>query len=158
MIPVVKYALAVALGAAGMYWFEAARGRHGQGPMRDTSAGASRRARRASGIGRNDGHRLHGGVASSHALIRSNEVSDEILAARVRSALGRTTSRAGAIDVSCSQGVVILRGAVLKHEHPRVMRAARAAAGASSVLDELSAYRHPDLVPPLTPGHPPTGL
>jgi hypothetical protein len=131
MIPVVKYALVAAIGAVGMYWFDVAQGRRGL-----------RYTHRARDIGRDAGHGLHSAVCRSHALIRANEVSDDILVERVRRALRRVTAHADAIDVSCSRGVVILRGAVLKHEHPRIMRAARSAASSSLVYDELAAYRH----------------
>lgn len=109
-----KYALVAALSAAGMYWFK---------------------ARRARGI--------EGQGTTSRALIRSSDVSDEVLVERVRAAVGRATSHAGEIDVSCSQGIITLRGAVLKHEHPRVMRAARSAGGISEMHDELAAYKRP---------------
>ncbi|GFE84944.1 hypothetical protein GCM10011487_69440 [Steroidobacter agaridevorans] len=111
-----KYALIAALSAAGMYWFKARRAARGVGQ------GATSRAR---------------------SLIRSSDVSDDVLVERVRVAVGRATSHAGEIDVSCSQGVITLRGAVLKHEHPRVMRAARSAGGASELHDELAAYKRP---------------
>lgn len=131
MISVVKYAFVAAIGAVGMYWFDVAQGRRGQ-----------RYTRRAGDVARDAGQGLQRTVYRSHALIRSNEVSDDILMERVRRALRRATAHSDAIDVSCSRGVVILRGAVLKHEHPRIMRAARSAAGASVVYDELAAYRH----------------
>ena len=114
--PAAKYALIAAVSAAGMYWFKARRA--------------------GSVVGR-------GTTSRERALIRSSDVSDEILVERVRVAVGRATSRAGEINVSCSQGVITLRGAVLKHEHPRVMRAARSAGGISEVHDELAAYKRP---------------
>jgi hyperosmotically inducible protein len=139
--PIVKYALLAALGAAGMYWFDPAQGRRRRALVRDKIVSGLTDSRHASGaLGRDARHRLQGVVARTHALIRAEDVSDEVLGERIRSALGRATSHADAIEVSCSQGVVTVRGAVLKHEHPRVMRAVRSAASVSEVHDELAAY------------------
>ena len=138
----VKYSVMAALGAAAMYFFDPVRGRRRRVLMRDKLVRGLGRSRRATGImGRDARHRLQGLAARTHALVRSNDVSDDVLAERVRAALGRATSHPGAIDVSCADGVVTLRGAVLKREHPRLMRAARAAAGVCAVHDELAAYR-----------------
>ena len=131
-----KYLLVAALGAASMYLLDPVRGRRRRSVIRGKLMRGVAQSRRATGfMGRGARNRLQG------ALIRSNDVSDEVLAERVRAALRRVTSHPNAIDVSCSEGVVTLRGVVLKREHPRVMRAARSAAGAAEVHDELAAYR-----------------
>jgi osmotically-inducible protein OsmY len=75
------------------------------------------------------------------ALIRARDAGDVIIAERVRAALARETPHPGAIVVACSDGVVALTGAVLKHEHARVMRAARSAAAVSEVHDELAVFQ-----------------
>lgn len=145
-----KYALIAALGAAGMYWLDPAQGRSRRALARDKLVSGFTRIRHGTGgAGRDARHRLHGAAARAGALIRSIDVSDDVLVERIRAALGRATSHPGAIEVSCSQGVVVLRGAVLKHEHPRVMRAVRSAADGCEVHDELAAYKQPDGVPAL---------
>jgi osmotically-inducible protein OsmY len=142
-----RYAFVAALAAAGMYWFDPVQGRRRRALVRDKLVSGFTAMRHATGVvGR-------GGVSRTRSLIRSNDVSDEILVERVRAAVGRATSHASAIKVSCSEGVLTLQGAVLKHEHPRVMRAARSAAGVSEVHDELAAYKQPDGVDArLSPG------
>lgn len=138
----VKFSVAAALGAAGMYLFDPVRGRRRRVLVRDKLVRSLAQSRRATGVmGRDARHRLQGAAARTRSLIRANDVSDDVLAERVRTALGRATSHPGAIDVSSSDGTVTLRGVVLKREHPRVMRAARAAAGMCEVHDELAAYR-----------------
>lgn len=152
---VVKYALVAALAAAGMYLFDPKLGRRRRALARDRIVSSLKGARHETGVvGRDARHRLHGTVARTRSLIRSNDVSDEILVARVRAGVGRATSHASAIYVSCSRGIVTLQGAVLKHEHPRVMRAARSAAGIDEVHDELAAYKRPNGVPELQGGWP----
>lgn len=137
--PIVKYAFVAALGAAGMYWFDPAQGRRRRALTRDKLVSGLTEARHAI-LGRGARHRLQG--AATRSLIRASDVSDGVLVERVRLALRRATSLAGAIEVSASQGVIVLRGAVLKLEHPRVMRAVRSAAGVSEVHDELAAYKN----------------
>jgi len=140
-----KYVLVAALSAAGMYWFDPQQGRRRRALVRDKLMGRLNEARRATGVvGRDTRHRLQGKATRARSLIRAGDVSDEILVERVRAAVRRATSRSGAIEVSCSQGVVTLRGAVLKREHPRVLRAARSAAGDGEVHDEVAAYRRAD--------------
>lgn len=151
--PIARYALVAAFGAAGMYWFDPAQGGRRRALARDKLVSSLTATSHAAGaLGRDARHRAKGVAARTHPLIRANDVSDEVLVERVRSALGRATSHPGAIDVSSSQGVVTLQGAVLKHEHPRVMRAVRSAAGASEVHDELAAYKRPDGIPALQGG------
>lgn len=148
-----KYALIAAISAAGMYWFDPQQGRRRRALARDKIVSGFNEARRATGVvGRDTRHRLQGTPARTRSLIRSSDVSDEVLVERVRAALGRATSHSGAIEVSCSQGVVTLRGAVLKHEHPRVVRAARSAGG-GEVHDELAAYKRADGVSALQGEH-----
>jgi osmotically-inducible protein OsmY len=119
-----KFAFATATALGGMYWF-----------ARDVQ----RRLRRA-----------RGGVS---ALIRAGDAGDIVIAARIRAALARETPRPWAIVIACSDGVVALTGAVLKHEHARVMRAARSAAGVSEVHDELAVFKGADGVSVLDDTH-----
>ncbi len=102
--------------------------------------------------GRDVRHRLQGAAPRAGSIICSKDAGDQIIVERVRAALGRATSHPGAIESSCSDGVVVLNGAVLRHEHARVMRAARSAAGVSEVHDELAVYKKPDGVSALQGG------
>jgi osmotically-inducible protein OsmY len=146
----IKYALIAVLGAAGMYWLDPEQGRRRRALVRDKLlSGLTQMMHATDVLGRIARNRLHGTAARTRSLIRANDVSDEVLVARVRAALGRATSHPGAIEVSCWEGVVTLQGAVLKHEHARVMRAARSAAGGSEVHDEIAVYKRPDGIPAL---------
>jgi osmotically-inducible protein OsmY len=130
-----------------MYLFDPKLGRRRRALARDRIVSSLKGATGV--VGRDARHRLHGTPTRTHSLIRSNDVSDEVLVARVRAGVGRATSHSGAIYVSCSRGIVTLQGAVLKHEHPRVMRAARSAAGIDEVHDELAAYKRSNGIPEL---------
>jgi uncharacterized membrane protein len=148
-----KYALTAAAVAAGMYWFDPAHGRRRRALLRDKLVSLAAHTRRATGVaGRDVRQRLQGGAARGGSIIRAEDAGDEIIVERVRAALGRVTSHPGAIESSCSDGVVVLKGAVLKHEHARVMRAARSAAGVREVHDELAVYKSPDGVAALQGG------
>jgi hypothetical protein len=140
----VKYTLVAALAAAGMYWFDPDRGRRRRALMRGKIARSLKGIRLTAGVTGDDArYRMHRAVPRAYSLIRANDVSDDVLVERVRVAMGRTTTHPQEIEVSCSHGIVTLRGVVLKHEHPRVMRAARSAAGLGEVHDELAAYKRP---------------
>jgi uncharacterized membrane protein len=137
-----KYALTAAATAAGMYWFDPAQGRRRRALLRDKLVSLGAQARHAAGVtGRDMRHRLQGAAARAGSMIRSADAADEVIVERVRAALGRATSHPATIEVSCSQGAVILKGPVLKQEHARVVRAARSATGVSEVRDELTVYK-----------------
>src|SRR5688500_3731280 len=97
--------------------------------------------------------RLRRARGGGSAVIRAGDAGDGVITERVRAALARETPHPGAIVVACSDGVVALTGAVLKHEHARVMRAARSAAGVSEVHDELAVFKRADVVSALGDDH-----
>jgi CBS domain-containing protein len=74
---------------------------------------------------------------------------DEIVRERVRSALGRVCSHAGAIEVSVSNGTVVLAGPVLEREHARVVHAMQRVRGVREVEDHLERHTHTAGIPGL---------
>src|SRR5688500_8806514 len=71
---------------------------------------------------RDVGNRARGLVAEAGTHLRCEQVSDETLAARVRSTLGRAVSKPGDVEVAVSEGVVTLRGIVHAQEAERLLR------------------------------------
>jgi len=81
-------------------------------------------------------------------------VDGTVLAERVRACMGRVVSHPGAIDVTASEGRVVLSGAVLAHEYRALMRAAQSARGVRQVEDRLSVHEEPTGIPELQGGRP----
>jgi hypothetical protein len=73
--------------------------------------------------------------------VARNGAPDEVLAERVRSKIGRVLSHPRAIDVNAEQGIVELRGAVLRSERRRAIRCAESVRGVRAVrYDALRTY------------------
>src|SRR4051812_30407223 len=145
--------LAAALGAAAMYLLDPQQGRRRRAMVRDQIARRSREAAHWSeGAARDVAHRARGAGASLRHLFEHRPVTDEQLAARVRTRLGRATSHPGAIDVQVKDAQVVLTGAVLLSELPEVVRAVRRVPGVQHVEDELTGYANPSGVSALQGG------
>jgi CBS domain-containing protein len=97
-------------------------------------------------------NRGHGFWARLRASLRAEQVDDDILVERVRSALGRACSHASAIAVHASQGNVVLEGVVLAREHLPVLRAAGLTRGVRAVEDRLQPQQQPGSIPALQDG------
>lgn len=83
---------------------------------------------------------------------------DEMLEARIRSALGRHCSHPGAIQVSCEGQRVILRGDVLAREVEEVVRCVRQVRGVHDVVNEMAMHPNPDIPALQGQGHVRTSL
>ena len=108
------------LGAGLMYVFDPDRGKRRRALLRNKAQHAARVAIDAGGKTRRDvRNHLLGAVAELESVFRSGEVTDDVLAARVRSRLGRVVSHPSAIEVRAVGGLIILSGQILaKEEHP----------------------------------------
>jgi BON domain len=71
--------------------------------------------------GRDLRNRLRGLAARMGDVFQSNEASDDVLEARVRSSLGRLVRSPRAVDVHVNDGIVLLRGFLLESELDRVV-------------------------------------
>jgi osmotically-inducible protein OsmY len=97
-------------------------------------------------------NRVGGTAAEVRSRIRGEQVSDEILHERVRSALGRAVSSPGAIVVTAHEAKVTLQGPVLEGELDGLLRAVRRVRGVSEVVNELEVHPTADNVPALRGG------
>jgi uncharacterized membrane protein len=144
------------LGAALMYFLDPSRGRRRRALVRDQMAHTSRMIRDAAGAtGRDVAHRTSGSVASLRALF-GGPVDDHVLVDRVRTRMGRGVSHPHAIDVFAFDGVVTLRGPILKHEVKRLLRAVRRVNGVRDVINELEEHKEPGNIPSLQGGSTPS--
>src|SRR5918992_5550350 len=107
----------IGLGAALMYMLDPDRGRRRRALVRDKLASAANKTPDALGATARDlRNRARGLAAQTRSMFAHEDVSDEVLVARVRSAMGRVVSHPSSIEVAAKQGRVTLRGPVLAHE------------------------------------------
>jgi uncharacterized membrane protein len=135
---------AFAIGGATTYLFDVDHGRRRRGRMRDLAVHMVREVQDAVGKGARDlSHRAAGGFAELARTFdqRDAHLDDEVLAARVRSAIGRACSHPHAIDVRVEDGCVTLRGPILAGEADEVCRLAAHVRGVRTV-DGSGLERH----------------
>lgn len=99
-------------------------------------------------------NRASGTAAELRARFRREEVDDDILHDRVRSAIGRAVSHPGAIHLNVRNGQVTLRGQVLADEVDELLATTRKVRSVSEVVNELEVHREPGNVPSLQSGGP----
>ncbi len=136
------------LGAGLMYYLDPYRGRRRRAMVRDRMAhavnmiGAGTRT-----TARDLNHRAHGILAEGGHLFRNQDVSDEVLEARVRSKLGRLVSNPHAIAVAVDNGRVALSGPIPALEVTRLLKGVSKIPGVRLVKDALMAHMGTDEKP-----------
>jgi uncharacterized membrane protein len=145
-------------GAALAYFLDPAYGPRRRARVRDKMAHSAVLTRRAIGTTSRDAlHRTYGTAASLAHLARDERVDDEVLIERVRAKLGRLVSHPHALDVLASDGVVKLKGPILKREAKPLLRAIRGVRGVCEVVDALETYEQAGNEPSLQGGTVPVG-
>jgi uncharacterized membrane protein len=142
-----------AAGAALMYLTDPDRGKRRRALLRDRSV------RAMNGLScfldkaqRDAANRAEGVFSTVGALFRNRPVSDYVLLQRVRSRLGRAVSHPHAIEVNCNGGRIVLKGPVLDHEVPRLMRCVRAVPGVMGVENKLDVHHSSENISSLQGG------
>ena len=132
----------VGLGAGLMFVFDPVYGKRRRGLIRDKVTHAAFASRDVLGKrARYIGNRARGLAAEAGAHLRRERVSDETLAARVRSKLGRAVSKSGDIEVLASEGRVTLRGIVPAQEAERLLRRVSKVRGVLDLENQLKVKR-----------------
>ena len=132
---------ALGLGATAMYLLDPQRGRRRRHLMRDKLVHAAKETGGALGTASRDLSNRAGGLAAvTRRRLRRDDADEVVLVERVRSALGRAASHAGAIDVSAEHGGVTLRGHVLAGEADDVVSAVARVRGVDHVDDQLERH------------------
>jgi len=135
-----------ALGAGLMYALDPDRGRRRRALARDKIVHLVRKG--DTGIGaraRDVGNRAAGVVAEARARFPRERTPDEQLAARVREKLGHYCSHPRAVQVSVSDGRVMLTGAILSAEVAPLMVAVDGVRGVRGIDNRLDAHARADV-------------
>lgn len=147
---------AAGVGAGAMFLLDPDCGRRRRALARDKLVRATRKTRDAAGaVSRDVSHRTSGVVARLRSQYDDEVVDDEIVAERVRSALGRYVSHPGSIDVSVNDGRAILQGPVLTAEVDPLLRHVARVRGVRDIENRLSLHDEPGDVPGLQGGRGP---
>lgn len=141
------------LGALAMYLADPQWGRMRRAKIRDQYESAAREVQHGKDVVvRDASNRARGIAASLRERLRRGPVPDEVLAERVRAALGRVTSHPKAVEVRVDQGRVSLTGEALASEARGIVACAKRVRGVKSVEDRLVAYDSPEGVSSLQGG------
>ncbi len=147
------------IGAGLMYLLDPVKGDRRRALLRDQLVHAANQLGDALDTSVRDlQHRSYGVVAETRGRLRSEEVSDDELVARVRSELGRVVSHPRSIHVEAHGGRVILSGPVLARELDDLLRAVQGVRGVEEVENRLDVHQSAGDVPGLQgqghrPGH-----
>lgn len=139
------------LGAGLMYLLDPDRGRRRRAIVRDRLS--SRIGDSEAFLGktaRDSANRARGLLARTRTRVTpGGRVSDDVLAERVRSKLGRYVSHPGAIEVDAQRGRVVLRGPILAGEADDLLNAVATVRGVRQVENELEVHEQAGDVPGL---------
>lgn len=143
----------VAAGAGLMYLLDPQTGRRRRALLRDKVVHAGHLTSDAlRKSARDTGNRARGLAARSRSAFRRGAVPDDVLAERVRAALGRAVSHPSAIEVTAEDGRVTLSGPILDREVEKLLRTVSKVRGVREVESRLEAHDRPDDVPALQGG------
>jgi uncharacterized membrane protein len=146
---------AAGLGAGLMYVFDPDRGKRRRGLLRNKMIHATKVAGAVTGkTSRDVRNHVLGVFAEVESLFRADEVSDDVLEARVRSKLGRVVSHPGAIEVKAVNGLLILSGQILAAEEHPLIESVIGIHGVNNIENRLELHEHPDDIPALQGGRP----
>jgi uncharacterized membrane protein len=138
-----------------MFWLDPRSGRRRRALLVDWVGSATTDFNEAVGVaGRDVRHRARGLRARLSWIFRHENVADDVLAERVRAALGRAVSHPGAIAVAASQGRVTLMGSVLTDEYSDLINTVYSVRGVVDVIEELAVHDSAVGVPQLQGGRP----
>ncbi|HEX2244346.1 MAG TPA: BON domain-containing protein, partial [Gammaproteobacteria bacterium] len=130
---------AAGAGAALMYFLDPQRGRRRRVLARDKVNRITHKTTGTVGATSRDlRNRALGIMAETRSLVSRRQVSDEVLAERVRARLGSLVSHASSIQVWSDNGRVTLSGGVLAAELPRLMRGVSSIRGVTGIENLLT--------------------
>jgi len=124
-----------------MYYFDPDKGRRRRALVRDQAVKARSDVKHFVDDGTRD--LKSRGVAATgrvKSLITRRKGTDEVLAERVRSKMGRHVLHPGAIEVAASGGTITLTGSILAHEHDDLLEALSQVPGVVHVVDQIGVY------------------
>ncbi|WP_394837272.1 BON domain-containing protein [Pendulispora rubella] len=148
------FLLGVGVGSGVTYFFDPRQGARRRAMVRDKAVHFAGAVKTHVDAGARDlSHRVHGLVSAVYGAVHTfaarEHISDDVLQARVRSALGHVCSHPHAIHVTVDRGVVELTGLVLNEERASVIRHVARVPAVGIVKDLLEAHAHTEAIPAL---------
>jgi hypothetical protein len=138
MYRMISFIKGAAIGAGVMYFFDPVMGNRRRALLRDQFIHLGNKScDLADAKWRDVQNRLYGTYAEARSHLHRDEPSDEVLIDRVRSAIGRHMTHAGAIEVDARDGTIILSGPVLASEVEELRCAAQSVRGVKGIDDRL---------------------
>jgi hypothetical protein len=129
------------IGAAMMYFLDPQRGGQRRALVRDQFQSGVRTKRQALDVMTLDvRNRMQGLRSEARARMSGGEVTDDVLVARVRSAIGHLVTHPRSIHVTADAGTVTLTGPVLANEVQGVVTCARRTLGVRHVENNLEVH------------------
>jgi osmotically-inducible protein OsmY len=144
----------IGIGAGLMYMLDPDRGSRRRALVRDKIISAANSVPDAmASTARDLRNRARGVAAGAKSLFTSDEASDEVIAERVRSKIGRVVSHPRAIEIAAEQGLVVLSGPVLADEVDELLSCVSSVRGVVRVENQLEVHEQAGDVPGLQGGH-----
>ncbi len=145
--------IGIGAGVAAMYFLDPNRGARRRALATDKLTSAGRHLPEAARVtGRDISNRARGVWAEATRLFSSDDPSDQVIEARVRSKIGRVCSHPHAIHVMSRDGNVTIDGVVLADEVPSLLKCVEGVRGVKSVQNDLRQFNSAQGVPSLQGG------
>jgi CBS domain-containing protein len=142
--PVTTFLAGLGFGSVIAYYLDPRLGRQRRARAHDKAWHLQRAGgREVLAVEHDLANRARGWLARLRTALEPEDVSDEVLHARVRAALGRACSHASALEVSVERGSVKLSGPVLEREHHATLRQIGRVRGVRAIEDRLERHMHP---------------
>lgn len=142
-------------GAGLVYLFDLDRGRARRAMLIDKAAHIEHKLEEAIVLGMRDlRNRTRGLLAEARAERDVGPISDERLLQHIRAEIGRLVSHPHSIQVEVKDGLVILRGPVLRIEHHDLVSTVRNMPGVHGLEDHLEQHGSGNGIPGLQGGTP----
>lgn len=140
----------VGIGALLMYFLDPARGRRRRAMIQDQVVKAGHKVSAAADTTARDvRNRSTGLLWTIRYWFTDRPVDDSVLLGRVRSRLGMLVRHPRSIEVSVTQGRVMLQGAILEDEVDQLLAALFRIRGVHQVENRLDVHQGPDGIPAL---------
>jgi uncharacterized membrane protein len=145
-----KLITGVVVGAGAMYLLDPDRGARRRSLLRDQGVHVGHKLGDGlAATARDAKNRTRGAAAEFRSRLRHEQVDDDVLHERVRSAIGRVVSHPSAITVIVTDDRITLTGHVLADEVDTLMQRVRKVRGVGEVRNEMEIHRTANGVPAL---------
>ena len=142
------------IGMLAMYFLDRDRGARRRALLSDKVASAGRHVPDAMSVTARDiSNRARGAWAEATRLFSTDEPSDQVVEARVRSKIGRVVSHPHSVHVTSRDGHVTLDGVILEREVSDLISCVESVRGVKAVDSNMREFKSPEGVPSLQGGN-----